>query len=220
MLLHLAHQFRSDFLKLRFTDEANPPRLFSKIINLESGNSVDSVTEDQDAADGLDRDGSSFWRSLTYALLAASSDVIDIDRSELDGLFRPVENDYNRAEIVIYDNVASGAGHSKKIAEMFDDVLKQTLELVSSCSCGASCYNCLRTYSNQSFHTELDRHLVRRFLEPIVGELNPDEYQRSFARHSSYFDAEKLPELLTQHVSTARQGTGFVLNDLKSYLPS
>jgi ATP-dependent helicase YprA (DUF1998 family) len=219
MLLHLAHQFRSDFLKLRFTDEANSPRLFGKIINLESGNSVDSVTEDQDAADGVDRDGSSFWRSLTYALLAAASDVIDIDRSELDGLFRPVENDYNRAEIVIYDNVASGAGHSKKIAEMFDDVLKRTLELVSSCSCGASCYNCLRTYSNQSFHAELDRHLVRRFLEPIVGELNPDEHQRSFARHCSYFDTEKLPELLTQHVSTARQGTAFVLNDLKSYLP-
>ena len=218
-LLHLAHQFRSDFLKLRFTDEANPPRLFGKIINLESGNSVDSVTEDQDAADGVDRDGSSFWRSLTYALLAAASDVIDIDRSELDGLFRPVENDYNRAEIILYDNVASGAGHSKKIAEMFDDVLKRTLELVSSCSCGASCYNCLRTYSNQSFHAELDRHLVRRFLEPIVGEINPDEHQRSFARHSSYFDSEKLPELLTQHVSTARQGTAFVLNDLKSYLP-
>jgi ATP-dependent helicase YprA (DUF1998 family)/uncharacterized protein with PIN domain len=219
MTMHLAHQFRSDFLKLRFTDEANPRPLFGRIINIESGNSVDSVTEDQDAADGADRDGSSFWRSLTYALLAAASDVIDIDRSELDGLFRPVENDYNRAEIVIYDNVASGAGHSKKIAEMFDDVLKRTLELVSSCSCGASCYNCLRTYSNQSFHAELDRHLVRRFLEPIVGELNPDEHQRSFAQHCSYFDTEKLPELLTQHVSTARQGTAFVLNDLKSYLP-
>ena len=218
-IYHLAHQFRSDFLKLRFTDVANPPRLFGKIINLESGNSVDSVAEDPDAADGVDLDGSSFWRSLTYALLAAASDVIDIDRAELDGLFRPVENDYNRAEIVIYDNVASGAGHSKKIAEMFDDVLKRTLELVSSCSCGASCYNCLRTYSNQSFHAELDRHLVRRFLEPIVGELNPDEHQRSFARHCSYFDTEKLPELLTQHVSTARQGTAFVLNDLKSYLP-
>jgi hypothetical protein len=102
---------------------------------------------------------------------------------------------------------------------MFDDVLKRTLEVVSSCSCGASCYNCLRTYSNQSFHAELDRHLVRGFLEPIVGELNPDEHQRSFARHCSYFDSEKLPELLTQHVSTARQGTAFVLNDLKSYLP-
>jgi hypothetical protein len=58
--MHLAHQFKSDFLKLRFTDEANPPRLFG--------------------TDGVDRDGSSFWRSLTYALLAAASDVIDIDR--------------------------------------------------------------------------------------------------------------------------------------------
>jgi len=101
---------------------------------------------------------------------------------------------------------------------MFDEVLKRTLELVSSCSCGTSCYNCLRTYSNQSFHAELDRHLVRRFLEPIVGELNPDECQRSFARHSSYLDTEKLPELLAQHVATARQGTAFVLKSLQSFL--
>jgi ATP-dependent helicase YprA (DUF1998 family) len=218
MLLHLAHEFRSDFLNLRFTEEANPPPLLGQILNLESGNSVDSVSEDQDATDAVSQDGSSFWRSLTYALLAAASDVIDIDRSELDGLFRPVENNAKAAEIVIYDNVASGAGHSKRIAEVLDDVLKRTLELVSSCSCGASCYNCLRTYSNQSFHADLDRHLVRRFLEPIVGELNPDQYQRSFAQHSSYFDIEKLPELLIQYVATARQGSAFVLKDLKSYL--
>jgi len=217
-LFHLAHQFHSDFLKLRFTEDANPPRLLRKILNLESGNSVDSVSQDEEANEEFVRDGSSFWRSLTYSLLAAASDVIDIDRSELDGLFRPIENNYNAAEIVIYDNVASGAGHSKKIAEMFDDVLKRTLELVTSCSCEASCYNCLRTYSNQSFHADLDRHLVRRFLEPIVGELNPDQFQRAFARHSSYFDAEKLEELLTQYVGTARQGTAFALNDLKTHL--
>jgi len=101
---------------------------------------------------------------------------------------------------------------------MFDDVLKRTLELVSSCSCEASCYNCLRTYSNQSFHADLDRHLVRRFLEPIVGELNPDQFQQSFARHSSYFDIEKLEELLAQYVATARQGTAFALRDLKTHV--
>ena len=218
LLLHLAHQFRSDFLKLRFTEDTNPPRLLGKILNIESNNSVESVSQDDEKTDEVTRDGTSFWRSLTYALLAAASDVIDIDRSELDGLFRPIENNYNAAEIVIYDNVASGAGHSKKIAEMFDDVLKRTLELVSSCSCEASCYNCLRTYSNQSFHADLDRHLVRRFLEPIVGELNPDEFQRSFARHSSYFDIEKLEELLAQYVATARQGTAFALRDLKTHL--
>ena len=215
-LLHLAHKFRSDFLKLRFTDEANPPRLLGKIVNLESANSVDSVSACDEASDDEDRDASCLWRSLTYASLAAASDVIDIDRSELDGLFRPFENNFNVAEIVIYDNVASGAGHSKKIAEMFDDVLKRTLEVVSSCSCSTSCYNCLRTYSNQRFHADLDRHLVRRFLEPIVGELNPDQYQRAFARHSSYFDIEKLPYLLSQHLAAARHGTAVTLKNLTS----
>jgi ATP-dependent helicase YprA (DUF1998 family) len=216
--LHLAHQFRSDFLKLRFTEEANPPRLLGRIINLESGNTVESVSDGDDTHDGEERDSSCFWRSLTYALLAAASDVIDIDRSELDGLFRPIEKSLNAAELIIYDNVASGAGHSKKIAETFDDVLKRSLEVVSSCSCSASCYNCLRTYSNQSFHADLDRHLVRKFLEPIVGELNPDQYQKDFARHSTYYDIEKLPELLNQHIATARSGTGLALKDLNSHL--
>ena len=205
-------------MKLRFTDEANPPRLVGKISNFESGNKVDSLTDPKDSQDEASRDCSSFWRSLTYALLAAASDVIDIDRSELDGLFKSVDNNSKHVEIVIYDNIASGAGHSKKVALMFDDVLNRTLELVSSCSCESSCYNCLRTYSNQFFHADLDRHLVRKFLEPIVGELRPDEHQRSFAQHSCYFDIEKFPEMLSQHVSTARQGTAFVLNDLSGYL--
>jgi ATP-dependent helicase YprA (DUF1998 family) len=218
MQYHLAHQFRSDFLKLRFTDDANPPPLLGKVVNVESASTVDSVAEDGEAPSEEFRAASNFWRSLTYALLAASSEVIDINRSELDGLFRPVEINFNAAELIIYDNVASGAGHSKKIAEMFDDVLKRTLEIVSSCSCSTSCYDCLRTYSNQSFHEELDRHLVRRFLEPIVGELNPDQHQKQFARHSTYFDTEKLPELVNQYVATARAGTALALKHVSSHV--
>ena len=218
MQYHLAHQFRSDFLKLRFTDEANPPPLLGKVVHVESASTVDSVAEDGETPSEEFRAASNFWRSLTYALLAAASDVIDINRTELDGLFRPVEVNFNAAELIIYDNVASGAGHSKKIAEMFDDVLKRTLEIVSSCSCSTSCYDCLRTYSNQSFHEELDRHLVRRFLEPIVGELNPDQHQKEFARHSTYFDIEKLPELVNQYVATARAGTALALKHVTSHV--
>ena len=163
-------------MKLRFTDEANPPRLVGKISNFESGNKVDSLTDPKDSQDEASRDCTSFWRSLTYALLAAASDVIDIDRSELDGLFKPVDNNSKHVEIVIYDNIASGAGHSKKISLLFDDVLSRTLELVSSCSCESSCYNCLRTYSNQFFHADLNRHLVVNSLSLLLASLEPDEH--------------------------------------------
>ena len=40
--LHLAHEFQSDFLKLRFTDEAKPHPLVGKISNFEAGNKVGS----------------------------------------------------------------------------------------------------------------------------------------------------------------------------------
>ena len=101
MQYHLAHQFRSDFLKLRFTDEANPPPLLGKVVHVESASTVDSVAEDSEAPSEEFRAASNFWRSLTYALLAAASDVIDINRTELDGLFRPVEVNFNAAELII-----------------------------------------------------------------------------------------------------------------------
>ena len=216
--LHLAHKFKSDFLKLRFTDAVKCPPLLGKISNLQFCNTVDSSSEFDDSLDGVTRDASSFWRSLTYALLAAAAHVIDVDRSELDGLFRAVENNSNAVELIIYDNVASGAGHSKKIVENFDNVIRRTLELVTSCSCSASCYNCLRTYGNQGFHADLDRQLVRCFLEPIVGELDPDQYQKDFARHSNYFEIEKLPEILDQHVAATRSGSLLALNHINSHL--
>ena len=99
-----------------FYRRSKPHPLVGKISNFEAGNKVDSIADPKYSEDGASRDCSSFWRSLTYALLAAASDVIDIDRSELDGLFKPVDNNSKRVEIVIYDNIASGAGHSKKIA--------------------------------------------------------------------------------------------------------
>ena len=118
------------------------PHLLAKSPTSRSGNKVDSISDPKDSQDEASSDCSSFWRSLTYALLAAASDAIDIDRSELDGLFKPVDNNSKNVEIVTGDNIASGAGHSKKISLLFDDVLSRTLDLVSSCSCESSCYNC------------------------------------------------------------------------------
>ena len=90
------------------------------------------MTDDSATISGLD-----FWRSLTYALLAAASQVIDVPRMELDGLFRPLDNQL--AEIIIYDNVPGGAGYSRRIANKFTQVLETAYKIVSSCDCDTSC---------------------------------------------------------------------------------
>ncbi|MGP1383494.1 MAG: Zn-binding domain-containing protein [Thainema sp.] len=173
---HLGHEFRSDLLKIRFAAAANPPNLFGSVIHLDGGREIHSDTDSDVEQANTPSSGAAFWRSLTYALLAAAAQIIDVPRSELDGLFRPLEeSNAETAEIIIYDNVPGGAGYSKCIANHFSEILQRAYQLIESCSCGSSCYDCLRTYTNQIFHHELDRQLVSKFLSPIVERLKTDK---------------------------------------------
>lgn len=170
--IHLGHTFLSDLLKIRFHSSTNAPDLYARIDHVAEGGEIASVEDESSKSET----GMGFWRSLTSALLAASAQVIDVPRSELDGLFSPSEAQDGTAEIVLYDNVPGGAGYCRKIGDRFKDVLQRAYELVSECSCGSSCYDCLRTYSNQPFHHELDRLWVKEFLQAIVEQVNPEQY--------------------------------------------
>jgi hypothetical protein len=175
--IHLGHEFRSDLLKVQFNQIPNQYRLFKQVTHLADGNEIATQTEETTTNTG-------FWRSLLYALLAAAAQVIDIPRNELDGLFQPVQNSNGIAEIVIYDNVPGGAGYAQQIARQFQAILQRAYELVQSCDCGSSCYDCLRTYSNQIFHAELDRYAVIEFLKPLLEQIEPNETLIAFAPDS------------------------------------
>ncbi|BAY12979.1 DEAD/DEAH box helicase [Calothrix sp. NIES-2098] len=176
-LIHLGHEFRSDLLKIEFQAAKNLIPLFGEVVHYGDGGTVSSVTEQTNQS----TDGMGFWRSLTYALIAAAAEVIDVPRAELDGLFRPLQNQL--AEIIIYDNVPGGAGYSRRIADHFFEVLEKALEIVASCSCDTSCYDCLRTYSNQAFHAEINRKIVADFIKYLV--MKPDPELQDFAPNAN-----------------------------------
>lgn len=190
--VHLGHEFRSDLIKIQFTSASQPIPLYGEVINYADDRTVSSLTDDSETTSGLD-----FWRSLTYALLAAASQEIDVPRTELDGLFRPLNNQL--AEIIIYDNVPGGAGYSRRIADKFNQILETAYQIASTCDCDTSCYDCLRTYSNQPFHANLNRHLVVDFLQPLVEKVSPDPQLQKFApdaiRVSLSKMADRLPAL-------------------------
>jgi ATP-dependent helicase YprA (DUF1998 family) len=175
-LMHLGHEFCSDLLKIVFDSKTNPTPLFDEDGECEDDSEIFTNTKNRNR-------GLEFWRSLTYALLAAAAQVIDVPRTELDGLFAPRSD--RRANVIIYDNVPGGAGYSRRIAERFDEVLKAALKIVSSCNCATSCYDCLQTYSNQPFHNQFNRHLVADFLRPIVEQVSPDEELQKFAPNAN-----------------------------------
>ena len=178
--IHLGHEFRSDLIKIRFTSASQPIPLYGEVF---------SITDDSETASGLD-----FWRSLTYALLAAAAEVIDVPRMELDGLFNPLNNQL--AEIIIYDNVSGGAGYSQRIASKFTQILKTAYKIVSTCDCDTSCYDCLRTYANQPFHADLNRELVTNFLQPLVEKVNPDSELQDFAPDAIRVNLPKMADRL------------------------
>lgn len=186
--IHLGHEFRSDLLKIQFSSKTKPTLLFGEVINYGDDITVSSKSENTNDTN----DGMGFWRSLNYGLLAAAAQLIDVPRNELDGLFRPLQD--GLAEIIIYDNVPGGAGYSKRIAEQFNKVLEKAWEITSSCNCDTSCYDCLRTYSNQPFHAELNRHQVANFLKYLVEE--PDPELQNFASDASKIEISQMTERL------------------------
>ncbi len=204
--IHLGHEFRSDLIKIRFTSASQPLPLYREVINYADDRTVSSLADDSETTSGLD-----FWRSLTYALLAAASEVIDVPRMELDGLFRPLNNQL--AEIIIYDNVPGGAGYSRRIADKFNRILETAYKIASTCDCDTSCYDCLRTYSNQPFHADLNRHLVVRFLQPLAEKISPDPELQNFAPDAIRLSLSKMTDRLPNICRVA--GSNSII-----YLPS
>jgi hypothetical protein len=119
------------------------------------------------------RDG--FWESLLYGLLEGACLALDIDRQDIDGTLYPYSGDPFGPALVLFDDVPGGAGHVKRIAEKnnFINVLNRAWELVTKCECGGerkdtSCYHCLRSYTNQYCHHQLNRGYVKEFIESLL----------------------------------------------------
>ncbi|MDD4207898.1 MAG: DEAD/DEAH box helicase [Mesotoga sp.] len=122
---------------------------------------------------GIIRDTSLLY-SLLFGIIEGISSSLEIDRNDINGVLRYKSN--SSPALVIFDDVPGGAGHVNRIISenKLMEVLWETLRIVENCKCGeedngrASCYGCLRDYSNQLFHSYLDRSRVIEFLRPIL----------------------------------------------------
>ena len=143
--LHLAHELVTDILQLRFNSCTPPaPKL----------------------------DDKEFWLSFQSAFLNGCCDALGIDANDLGATFNGWQEGAWIGELVIYDRVPGGAGHIERIVDNLDEVLRETLERVRNCKgctdVEASCYACLRTYSNQSQWAQLKRAPVIHWLSAVL----------------------------------------------------
>lgn len=116
--------------------------------------------------------------SVMYALLEALSAVLDIERNDIKGCLHKIIFD-NRLiySIVLYDAVAGGAGHVRRLVtedgNRFHQVVEKAIAITKGCNCSPSCYSCLRNYYNQKIHDKLNRRYAYSFLENYSGTLEP-----------------------------------------------
>lgn len=130
------------------------------------------VFENQQAAD------QEIMLSVMYALLEALSSVLDIERNDIKGcLHKVVYQGRLIYAIVLYDAVAGGAGHVRRMVtqngEKFRAIVNKAISITKGCTCNPSCYSCLRNYYNQKIHDKLNRHYAYRFLENYSEPFEP-----------------------------------------------
>ncbi|MDR0914479.1 MAG: DEAD/DEAH box helicase [Oscillospiraceae bacterium] len=111
--------------------------------------------------------------SAMYAILNAMSRILNIERRDIAACLTWDEKDGDRAhDIIIYDSVPGGAGHSRRLvtpdAEILKVIIRDAIANLSSHDCSPSCYSCLRSYDNQTFHEKLNREAALDFLRSIA----------------------------------------------------
>ena len=114
---------------------------------------------------------------VLYAMLEGLSREMGIERTDIKGcLFRSFENGMLLYSVILYDAVAGGAGHVRRLVTENGDALRHVLRkaytVVNDCDCGSSCYKCLRNYFNQKIHDELDRNKAADFLRDWLGDVH------------------------------------------------
>jgi len=124
---------------------------------------------------GFSDNRSGFWYSVLYGMLEGMSNSLGIERNDIDGCLYPFLGDPSKPALVFFDSVPGGAGHVRRIADkkVFYNIIETTYRLMKQCTCGgetadASCYGCLRNYSNQFCHEELNRGMVIEFCKTLL----------------------------------------------------
>jgi ATP-dependent helicase YprA (DUF1998 family) len=115
--------------------------------------------------------------SVMNALLEAISYKLDIERNDIKGCLHKTHYDEKLLfSIIIYDAVAGGAGHVRRLVtengEVFKEVIGEAFTITNECSCDPSCYMCIRNYSNQKYHDILDRYKAAEFLKHYRGDVS------------------------------------------------
>jgi ATP-dependent helicase YprA (DUF1998 family) len=104
--------------------------------------------------------------SLAYALQRALCTTLDIDAYDIGVSWRwlAAKNKLPACEIILFDHTPGGAGFVRDGFDSWDRVIAKAKELCEGHICEGACYDCLKSYNNQTHHEKLDKGTVIDFL--------------------------------------------------------
>lgn len=173
--------------------------------------------------------------SVMYALMKATCSHLNIEERDIAGCLQYYNTGHNGGgfAIILYDKTPGGSGYVRSLrdAKIFEKVLLEMQRIVSGCSCGGkqantSCYNCLRSYSNQRVHDKLERRHVLDFLydcfdvnhrqiEPATEISKERRIQQATTLEEKFF---LILEYVADRIDNTRRVLG-LMNDFLSKYP-
>jgi hypothetical protein len=103
--------------------------------------------------------------SLAYALQRALCSTLQIETSDIGVSWRWLASKSKQpaCEIILFDHTPGGAGFVKDGFDAWDKVVIKARQLCEDHLCERACYDCLKSYGNQTHHEKLDRCTVIDF---------------------------------------------------------
>lgn len=148
------------------------------------------------------------WYSLAFLLrTVASVKLLDVQELELGaGIFTGIIDDEPTTMAFLSDTLENGAGFCTHLGSpaVFPDLMDCTHGYLEELraprharECTASCYRCLRDYSNMAYHALLDWRLAADLLTVLRdGKLTPDSgrERKLLGKWAEAYRADMLPE--------------------------
>jgi len=160
-------------------------------------------------ADPLKVEGRAALYSFGFLLRRGAANFLDIDERELSvGIrtSRASQEGEPEGQIFLADTLENGAGYCRHLGDfqkfkellkfiLSDDFSKKIRSGDHAKNCGASCHDCLRSYSNLHYHGLLDWRLAFELAELALGnfsnfDINQPHWARIFDRVEDIFREE------------------------------
>jgi DEAD/DEAH box helicase domain-containing protein len=111
--------------------------------------------------------------ALEHALIGLYPLFSLCDRNDLAGISTPAHHQINGAAVFIYDAFPGGLGLAESALSRFEELLRFTLQHISSCPCDDGCPYCIHSPKCGSGNVPLDKAATIHILEFVCGIRTP-----------------------------------------------